>query len=261
MKQLIVIFITGVLFMMSSPSAYSQSGDTNDYLFTLESPIYVCDLLGNKLSDSVYVSPKFSKFTKIRKAGSDNYVISFWSYEKRDSVKYNRFNIDVENPDEKRFFLLSVEDFNNNAVPYYHQRTTFTAGTVIIPVKIRFNQFDFSKDITLGTSVGARRRLSPYSNSFANLLLGFGVSSVTVDSLSTGGTVMQPTDRSALTPSLGFVLEFNSVQVGIFSGIDYISDNEATNWRYQGKPWLSIGFGYSIISRQSVGTQSGNQNQ
>lgn len=258
MKQLMKL--AALVFMLAASHCSFSQTSTDDYLFTIETPMYVCDLLGNKLSNEVYISPKFSKFTKIRKAGADSIVISFWQYQ-TDSVKYNKFNIDTTNPNEQRFFLISAEDFNNNSQEYYHRKPTFTAGTVIIPIKIRFNQFDFSKDVTLGTTVGVRQRMSPYSNNFANLLLGFGVSSVSLDSISTRGTVMQPTDRSALTASLGFVLEFNTVQVGIFTGLDYISNNEQTNWVYQGKPWLSIGFGYSILSRQSSGVPNGQQTQ
>jgi len=258
MKKLITIMLLLPAFSLFPPVSNAQT-TTDDHTFFVETPIYLCDILGNKLSDSVYISPKFSNFTKIAAKGSESVVISFWNYN--DSTRYRKFNASVAKPDEKRFFLVSQEDFANNTKARYHLRPSFTAGTVIIPIKIRFSEFDFSKDITLGTTVGARMRLSSYADNYANLLVGFGVSSVSLDSLSTSGTIMQPVDRSALTPSLGFVLEFASVQVGIFTGIDYISDNSQTNWRYHGKPWLSTGFGYSILSRQSQSTQNSNQNQ
>lgn len=243
-------------------SISAQTSDTNDYTFIIESAIYECDILGNQLSDSVYISPKYSNFTKIAVKGSEKVIISFWKFgNDKDSTRLNKFNVSTEDLNEKKFFLINQRDFTDNTKPRYHKKLSFTAGTVIIPIKIRFSEFDFSKDITLGTTVGARKRLSSYADNYASILIGFGVSSVSLDSASTEGTIMQPVDRSALTPSLGFVLEFSSVQVGIFTGLDFISDNNQTNWRYQGKPWLSIGFGYSILSRQSSATQKSEKNQ
>jgi hypothetical protein len=44
-------------------------------------------------------------------------------------------------------------------------------------------------------------------------------------------------------------------QIGVFIGTDHINGNkyrdgtDRINWDHQGKPWISIGLGYSILSR------------
>ena len=54
---------------------------------------------------------------------------------------------------------------------------------------------------------------------------------------------------AALTLSIGGVLEFSQVQVGVFVGVDYINNNKEIDWNYQGKPWFSVGLGYSLFNK------------
>lgn len=49
--------------------------------------------------------------------------------------------------------------------------------------------------------------------------------------------------------------------MGIFSGYDNISENSGYKWNYQNRSWLSVGLGYSILSRNGdVKNGSGGRN-
>lgn len=223
-----------------------------NYLLLVEAPVFECDIMGNIMQDSSFkIAPQYAIFTIINNKGTDSLIIRFWGWDKKkDSLKYNRLNFD-EKTGEKRYFLIAVNDFNLKSLRRYDKNMAPTVGTVIVPVKIRFSKFDFSKDITIGTTAGLRWRMTNYSDNYFNLLIGIGITSVTLDSLSTYGKIRKATDRPALTPSLGFVFEFhNNIQMGLFIGMDYISSKENIRWRYQGEPWLSIGLGYTILSKQ-----------
>lgn len=249
-----VFIITMVMAMIARQALAQEEEKTFNYKLLVEVPVVECDIEGNILDETVLVAPREAIFTKLRAKNADTVIVRFWDWE-TGTEKYNKFNFTDKaggTESEQKYFLMLQKEFDEERViPRYSSKPSFTAGTLIVPIKIRFNEFDFSKDFTLGPTVGMRFRLNNYSENFGNVLVGLGVTSVTLDSASTEGTILKTEDRPALTPSLGFLLEFNTVQVGLFTGIDYISDNSATNWNYHGKPWVSLGLGYTILTRQS----------
>jgi hypothetical protein len=56
------------------------------------------------------------------------------------------------------------------------------------------------------------------------------------------------------------MLEFERFQIGLLFGTDLISNPNQNDWAYQGKPWLSIGLGYSLLTApaNSPATTQGN---
>lgn len=231
---------------------FSQQALTFHYKLLTEAPIFPCDITGRILSRQVYEAPADAVFTLIAEdPDADSVVIRFWEWEKTSIDKQLEYNYTDSSKADLRYFLLSKIYFNSpRVIPRYTMKASFTAGTVVIPVKIRSRPFDFSTDVTLGPTAGVRWGISPYTNTnFFSAMMGFGVTHVTLDSLSTHGVIDQTADRPALTISLGGVFEFSNAQVGVFMGWDRISRNEEQRWVYQGKPWISIGLGYAIISR------------
>ncbi|HMQ48361.1 MAG TPA: hypothetical protein PKA00_13190 [Saprospiraceae bacterium] len=245
------------------PSALiGQSPNTFHFKLVTEAPMYECDITGKTLSDKVVEAPVNSVFTTIGEL-KDSVIIRFWEWNDKEEDKQLTLNFMDTSKQEYRYFLLPKSHFNSGRViPRYRTKPTFSAGTIVIPVKVRSSPFDFSTDITLGPSAGAKWRLSPYSDeNFFNAMMGFGVTHITLDSLSTEGVIRQTSDRPALTLSFGGVFEFSNAQIGFFVGWDYISQNAQNQWIYQGKPWLSLGLGYAIISRstEQVPGQAGKQ--
>lgn len=153
------------------------------------------------------------------------------------------------------FFFVSSVALDQKVINYFAKTRILepdvAGGTVIIPVKMRFNQFDFSRDFALGLTIGPRWRMTSYRDYYINWLFAFNVNIATIDSASSGGKVRQTTDKGALGAATGVVFDFNGPQVGVFLGWDWLSNRDkiATNWRYQGKPWISAGLGFTIFTR------------
>lgn len=240
------------------------------YKVQVETPIYECDLTGKRISDDLYEAPRNSSFTYIGlNATADSVIIRFWLW-KDDDAKIMKYNFTDDTKTQKAYFLMSKTDFSTKAIRRYGVKSAFTVGTAALPFKIRSNPFLFTNDVAIGTVVGVKRRLSPYTDSnFFNVLTGFGISSVSLDSISTQGNITSTsavTNPAALTVSLGAVFEFSQVQVGVFAGLDYINNNKSINWDYQGSPWISIGLGYSLFTKSNknattdpgINTASGN---
>jgi hypothetical protein len=62
---------------------------------------------------------------------------------------------------------------------------------------------------------------------------------------------------TAFSFSLGILAEYQRVQAGIFLGWDRIGklNQREFDWQYQGKPWISVGFGFAIFSGQKEKTE------
>ena len=218
------------------------------YLLLAEVPVYECNITGAKKDTIVKVAEASSLFTVIRKTAEDSLIIRFHEWKDNKLLNARLCYSDSLNS-VRRYFLVAESDLTGRLREHFERNTTFTAGTVIIPFKLRVQKFDFSKDVTLGPAIAARFRLSCYKEHFVNLMGGLGITSVTLDRNTTGGMTEESTEVPALTPSLGFVFELNkTVQTGLFCGWDYVSHNDKFNFIYHGKTWISIGLGYTLIS-------------
>lgn len=254
MKKYLFLWLSLVAGLLQAQDTTPGTANISfHYKLLVEAPIFECDLTGKQLGDTIYEAPARAVFSVIGQSGS-NWIIRFWVWSDDDELdKQIALNYTDELRTTRKYFLLSQVDFTAKAVPRYSTRASFSTGAIVVPIKARFSPFDFSTDVHIGPTVGGRFRLSPYTDSnFFNALATFGVSTVSLDSLSTSGAIRQPSDRPALTFSVGGVFEFSNAQIGFFMGFDYISRNESIGWRYQGKPWISLGMGYAIISRNTA---------
>ena len=69
--------------------------------------------------------------------------------------------------------------------------------------------------------------------------------------------------KTSLALSLhgGFLYQFETFQVGLFVGADFVPGTIGRNWMHQGRPWVGLAIGVSLFSKNSVdGTGSGNNN-
>lgn len=159
----------------------------------------------------------------------------------------------------QKYFKLSKSIFDDeNQVSELLPRNSFTFGALTVPIKLRFGSgkdkdprryFDFTSDVNIGVSAGHKFR--PYRNeNFAvNFLFGFSVTSVEVDQETTGDFVTTNTKAAAFTPNASIVFETKDFQIGAFIGVDILSGELGSNWLYQKKPWIGIGLGYGIFSK------------
>jgi hypothetical protein len=204
------------------------------YEFVIECPLRKCDIIGNTLDSTIYVAPPKSKFTLIE-LKQDICIIRFTLLNA--SKKINQSNLPVEDYSTYTYFYITKAQLDFKARPITRSNLDLVVGNVITPVKLRFAPFDFTKDITLGSTFGVKYSFAKKQNA-------------AVDSTSSQGKTQQPVDLLAFSTSLGIVIEFGNAQVGAFLGFDFISNKNQNeyNWIYRNKPWISFGLGYSIFS-------------
>ncbi|QNF31365.1 hypothetical protein HUW51_00995 (plasmid) [Adhaeribacter swui] len=264
MKQSITFLLALFSVLMVTPFITLAQDDPDDgyvirighsYTFTSSTKVTECDINGNVADVTKQIAaPTNSSFYVFDQVDATSVIIYFWDWaDKSNLSKTFNYTYSGDTKGERKYFRVSIANLKNKAIPrYIRWKTTLTAGTAIIPIKVRFNNFDFNKDFTLGPTIGVRWRIAKHTDNFLNAMLGFGVTSVTLDSASTDGALKANTDRFAVTPSFGLLLEFDNVQVGLFTGMDYLSKKENIDWRYQGKSWFSVGLGYTILTKTST---------
>lgn len=174
-------------------------------------------------------------------------VIRFTFLNKK---KPNNKTNGIEDYTTYTYFLITKAQLDFKASMVKKSDIDLVVGTIMTPIKLRFGPFDFSKDISVGSTFGVKYTLNQDKQAALDFLIGVGVSSVTIDSFSTKGKIQKNQDLLAFTPSFGVVIEMGNAQVGIFAGFDFISNaNEIKyGWIYQAKPWVSFGIGYSMFS-------------
>lgn len=257
-NSLIKKFIPYYLFYFigcSFPSSMMGQTNTNQnsqilykkYEFLLECPMYRCDIEGVRLDKERITAQIGSKFLLIE-VKKDTCIIRFLINSKKNKKK--RLDFSDDDIEFYKYFKITKAQLDYKSIPANTQQFAFTLGSVLTPLKLRFTPFDFSKDFTIGSTFGIKYTKSDLASVSFSGLVGLGVSSVSLDSFSTRGKTKSRQETLAFTPSLGVMLEFGNAQIGLFTGIDMLSSTNPLfeNYIYLNKPWISLGFGYSIFT-------------
>lgn len=287
MRILILLGIVSIGFsspLFSQTTKFDDDGTirSDNYEFIRPARIIKCTNSDGLVTtgDTIPV-PRGWKFQLVDMLGDGSAVIEFWQFRSPKNHKlynYVYFKDSTGKTDStKAFFIVRAKEWQDKVVKVYSTGffpkykgdpwfggTTITGGMIVLPYKFRpalqmngqKSGFDFSKDITLGVSGGLKQRISHYQPFYLDLLGNVGISDVSQTPFNTNKGVSTPTDVPALTFSWGFVLDFKSIQLGAFMGWDRVSDSNLNGWIYQGKPWFSIGFGYSIFSVSTAKTNA-----
>jgi hypothetical protein len=132
---------------------------------------------------------------------------------------------------------------------------SLTAGVINFPFRLRPQKgiVDFSGAFNFGAAIGYTFRHKSWREVKHSLLTAYSISNVVLDSMSTtrnSDKLTSTNNFTSLSFSLGYMVQYQQVQVGIFLGLDHLSRiNQRTyGWIYQSKPWVSLGFGLSIFS-------------
>jgi hypothetical protein len=272
MKKIFTITIS-LMFLFAKSQNNEQS---LFYVFNTSIPIYECNFEGDTTGYSKVTPPEYSKFTIVRATDDEKgYIIRFWLWkvnkeELETALKtYNLKEINLkvpnviinnnnrlkfnykESPENTKFFLISKANLavfckvlTPSITPLY--------GAAVLPFKARpQNELTFTKDLTISNMGGFKYKLPNYKISLG-FVLGIGISSVNVDSLTTKGVVKETQSRSAITIPIGFIVQYERLQFGIFCGWDWIDGPNKKDWIYQGKDWFSLGIGFNIFNEESA---------
>lgn len=273
------LFVILLILFSTAINKRSFGQETRYYELSGETLLQECDVTGNIAGFKIINVKKGSKFT-IVDIQNDYYIIRFWAWDttgyynlsqnkdihkdklnkaERSIVnKYSlaeKYNFDskraVENLKYFRILKSSLEFYATKII----RRWSPTVGSVALPFKYRYQNGEFKKDLSISSLVGWKRALNSSGSLSLTPLIGIGLSSVNLDSTNTDGKITTAEDRSAVTLSFGVVYQWQRLQIGIFTGYDWLTTSNTANWRYNGKNWLSIGVGISIFTETSAATE------
>ncbi|MFW0714506.1 hypothetical protein [Pedobacter sp. N23S346] len=152
-------------------------------------------------------------------------------------------------------FFIPLKDFNDKCESIYPHKIGFTWGFLTLPIKARFGNakapFTFEEKINFGISAGVRWQRVNRVYSASNLLGGVSVGGVKID---------KDNSASALSFSAGYMYQYDTFQIGIFTGVDFIDKSAGVSWGHQGKPWVGFAIGFSLFGEGKT-TVAGEQTQ
>lgn len=264
MKSLPLLFLT--LFGVFSSYVYSQSkpaiGDT--FKLKQEVIIYPYDIGTAKIKTG-YQAKKFTVLeTKFRfiaeNAALDGYILEIaWNNASSSEIKNLGMNVGPYFLVKRSEFAQSFKSTKGENEVSVQKKTELTLGALLLPVKMRFADKSIGQPVNLATEISidaslgivTRSRILGPSNSFIPVV-AIGGSVIDLDeSTVASGTMPESKKAGGVSLCLGFVLQFNKVQIGTFTGFDFLLGNKV-KWAYQSKPWITLGFGYNIYTIKSA---------
>lgn len=131
-----------------------------------------------------------------------------------------------------------------------------TLGVLSLPIKFRFQDGSFDTNLNIGATAGLRlftNQFSPYAF-YVQAGLNLGTTKLT----SSNSAVEAEKEINATTGTfiLGAMFQYKKIQTGLYLGYDFISNQKEYNWDYNGRPWLSIGFGVDLFENKDVKIKS-----
>ncbi len=164
---------------------------------------------------------------------------------------------------QTNYFKLTNAEFTE-VTTKLDERWTF--GTVILPLKLRFGDtdskgsnlryFDFTSEVNIGLSIARRFTRGNTRTIDAYGFLSLNLSSIPVDSANTKGFQKTKTNASAISPTIGMVINFKNSGLQLITtiGMDFMSGELGRKWIYRNQPWIGIGVGFSIFKFGDKGT-------
>ncbi|MBL7885176.1 MAG: hypothetical protein JNJ52_00380 [Flavobacterium sp.] len=174
----------------------------------------------------------------------DTYIVKTGSI-KVISVKDNKVTYYYlsDKSDTKKAYEISKDEFEKMMSIYYN-RLEWKVGFFAVPFKLRFNDFEFESDISLGTNLSFKYRFNrTREDGFAlEPLFGLGITKVNLDEYNS--KIESPGSTSAFTINSGLLIHVNGkINFGLFYGGDFLAkkDNSQYDWKHNGNGWLGVG--------------------
>jgi len=285
MKKVLTILF---LFCVFIQNVYAQEAIGKFYKLKVETELQESTISGDTVG---YIQKTISKqaiFTIVNTSG-ENYVIRFWNWggskdienaqqaksssaskkamigtninTATDAEKIISYNIylDENGNWNQRYFLIPISALPIRTEEYVSGWSP-SFGVATLPFKARGSFEDFTKDVSVSGLGGFKHRgaFGFLPNTDFTTLIGVGLASVTLDSANTNGTIKKSSDYAAVSFSIGEVVQWKNLQIGVFIGLDNLKENDINGWKYQGKMWWALGIGVSIFSENSSGKEGKN---
>lgn len=185
-------------------------------------------------------------------------------------VPYIRYEITLVTANEIEFQVLPLRADQPSAIPMNYKifkmnktdygrvkdakgREIFSFGALALPVKLRSSdgEVNFDTDFNVNFALALRLGESFINDWDLTWQIGFGLGSA--DLTSSNSAIKEGKDQSVetITGLTGLNLRFQTFQIGLYTGIDYINNQSEYDWKYNGNLFVSAGIGVNIFGGQS----------
>jgi hypothetical protein len=245
--------------LVSNSQTQNASPLVGGYIFLQRTTLWPCDLFGNlDKSRQPILSLTNQKFTVMRDL--DGFVLITIDEYPKDSKLKSLYN------GPGSYFYIQTIMLNICAVKNLRIKGSLAFGIINFPFKYRTLKHynDFSGSFNFGAALGVNLGHYSWNKWGFTLLTSYSISNINLDSVSVQQNASKLTttnNYTAFSFAVGCMISYDKVQAGVFIGTDILSRvNQATfDWRYQGSPWISVGFGYSIFAgSKTVEGEGGN---
>lgn len=148
-----------------------------------------------------------------------------------------------------KIFTIAKDDYTRyHEVVKNQNEAIISIGLLTLPIKMRpQKKFSFDSEFNFNSTLNIR--FIPIHDDFSfNWQLGAGLGTVGLNTDNASGIEDgKSTDVSTATVLTGFMFQYRNVQFGIYSGFDWINNQENYQWDSHGKPWVSLGIGLNIF--------------
>jgi hypothetical protein len=154
------------------------------------------------------------------------------------------------------YFKVSQSDIQEVAQNRKMVPTSLSVGVINFPMKFRLQKGgDWESAFNFGAGAGVTIRHRTYRTFKHSIITGYSNSTVGLEEVSVSKNsdkLKDFKDFQAFSFSLGYLLQYESVQAGVFFGFDHLrrSTQQMFSWKFQGRPWVSIGIGLAIFSNE-----------
>lgn len=280
-----IILCLGFCFPLIAQEEEEEKSVYGLYTWTHEVLMTVCDMNGDEISGEMPRNSMVGQKFRVVKDTGDNVLIRVLDYPKttkrwwrfkNDSIsperpsnfyKYNVKNrtefmglnekkrMDDDFDSERILFKVPKSYLKDHARSEEYRRPNIAIGAINFPFKMRFQngRRDFSGAFNLGVGVGMSLRQKEWKKNDYYVLIGTGITEINLLASEVGrnADLLQDVNGlTALTISMGFMIQREKTQIGLFYGWDHLSaGNHATyDWKQQARPWVSLAIGYAIFS-------------
>jgi hypothetical protein len=185
-------------------------------------------------------------------------------------VPYIRYEITSVKADDIEFQVLTLRADQPSAIPLNYKiykisktdyarvknakgREILSFGALALPVKLRSSEgeINFETDFNVNFTLAVRLRESFINDWDLTWQIGFGLGSTNLTS--TNSSIEAGKDQSVetITGLTGINLRFQTFQIGLYTGVDYINNQSEYDWKYNGNMFISAGIGINIFGGQS----------
>jgi hypothetical protein len=251
-----------LLCLLVTISSYAQPDlRENRHIFKYDFSLEECEFDGTVVSPENKQVMNNGWIFKIRNIIGTDYVIQISKFtHESTSTQAQNLKTYQDSNNENIYFKLTETEYLAFAEEL-PKRGRFVVGASTTLIKIRPGNgkdgdeaifSEFGNDFNIGATAGWQLT-DPKKETSIALVGGLAFSSIKVTPQTTRRYIDSESTQSAITFSLGAIVEIQKFQISAFGGIDTMSGEIGRNWIYGNRPWIGLGFGYEIFKPKGSG--------